>query len=130
MDLRAVLATSLILPVLLAGCAPAQQVTATAWEASPDGEWLARVARYDTVGPGINSLYETVQLKRRSADKGAELLTLDEGEVLGEKLKGSRIIMLHWRDRTHLEIGYRAGEILHQVVKVDDVFVETRRSAT
>src|SRR3954452_17778010 len=128
MDLRAVLATSLILPVLLAGCSPAQQVTATAWDASPDGEWLARVARYDTVGPGMNSLYEIVQLKRRSADKGAEL-TLDEGEVPGEKLKGSPIVTLHWRDRTHLEIGYRAGEILHQVVKVDYVFVETRRSA-
>jgi hypothetical protein len=129
MHLRAGLATSLIFPLLLVGCSPATQITATSWEASPDGEWVTRVARYDTAGPGNNSVFEVVEMKRRSADKGADLLTIDEGGVLPDELNGSPVITLHWRDRTHLQIGYRAGEIDHQVVKVANVSVETRRLA-
>jgi hypothetical protein len=129
MHLRTFLAASLILPLLLVGCSRATQITATTWEASPGGEWVTRVARYDTTGPGSNSLIEIVEMKRRSADKGADLLTVDEGGVSPDELKISPVITLHWRDRTHLEIGYRAGEIDHQVVKAANVVVETRRFA-
>ena len=127
MHLRAAVATSLALPMLLVGCSPATQITATPWQASPNGEWVTRVARYDTVGPGLDYLGEVVELKRRTAEKGADLLTLNEGNVPPEELKGSPMITVHWRDQTHLQISYRAGEIEHQVVKVADVFVETRR---
>jgi len=115
--------------MLAVGCSPATKIAATAWKVSPDGEWLTRVARYDSAGPGINALYEEVELKRRSTDKGVALLTLDEGSVLPDDLKGPPVITLQWRDPSHLEIAYRAGEIDHQIVKVADVSVETRRAA-
>lgn len=77
----------------------------------------------------MDYLGEVVELKRRTAEGGAHLLTVDESNVLPAELKGSPVITVKWRDRTHLEIGYRAGEIDHQVSKVADVFVETQRMA-
>jgi len=129
MHQRALLASSLVLPVLLFGCSPATKITATPWQASPDGEWVARVARYDTVGPGLDDLHEIVELRRRTADKGADLFSVDEGGVPPDELKGPPVITLHWRDRTHLEIDYRAGKIDHQVVKVAGLTIETRKLA-
>ena len=128
MNSRSLLATALLLPVSVAGCSPATEFTATPWQTSPDGEWLTRVARYDTVGPGINGLGETVELKRNATNKGVVVLSLDEGDVLPDRLKGPPVITLRWRDPNHLAIAYRAGTVIHQIVKADHVFVETSRS--
>ena len=130
MSLRSLLARTLLLSVSLGGCSPATEFTATPWQTSTNGEWLTRVARFDTVGPGNNSLYETVELKRSATNKGVAILTLDEGSELPDRLKGPPVITLRWRDPSHLAIAYRAGTVIHQIVKADHVFVETSRSDT
>jgi len=120
--------STLMLLTICGSCSPATEFTATPWQASPNGEWLTRVARYDTIGPGINSLYETVELKRRATGKGVKLLTLDEGSVMPTQLKGPPVITIRWRDANHVELAYRAGEVVYQVGKAANVFVEARRS--
>jgi len=122
MRLRACMIALSVL-ALAQACSPATTITNTPWVASPDGQWLTRITRYDTAGPGIDGLYETVQLKRRSASQEVEVFTLDEGALDASQLRGPPIITMRWNDTHHLEIKFRAGEAVHHFSRVTDVFV-------
>ncbi len=106
---------------LLASCSATQE-TASPWAKSPNGEWLTRIARSDTAGPGINFLAETVQIKRANADETVDLLTLVEND-------GGAKIRLWWRDPTHLVIGYLHAEVTFQAIKLGELSIETRELA-
>jgi hypothetical protein len=68
-----------------------------------------------------------VQLKHRSTGKEAEIFTLDEGELTREQRSGTPVIVLRWRDLHHLEIGYRAGKVVHQAGQIADLTVTARQ---
>ena len=129
MSLRVTLIQTLALANLLMGCSPATTVTQTAWSDSPDRQWLTRIVRYDTVGPGINGRYEVVKLLRRSTNKTVEILALDERKLTHQQLNGPPIILLHWDNPNRLEIRYRDGSVARPIAKVAELSVEIRRSA-
>lgn len=102
---------------LAALCAcSATQVAETPWLPSPSGEWLTRIERSDTSGPGAGDLSETVQIRARASDKPVNVLTLGE-------MNGHARIELHWLDPTHLEIAYANGHIRFQAVKLGNLAI-------
>lgn len=103
---------------LLVGCS-ATEVTETTWSASPGGEWLTRIVREDTSGPGNSYLAETVQLKRRTAEKPVDVLTLSQNH-------GPATIKVIWRDPTNLTLDHTGGTVVFQVVKLGELSIETR----
>jgi hypothetical protein len=125
MSLHEILAKIVVPALLLLSCSPASIVTATPWMAPPDREWSTRIVKHDNDGPGINSLYESVELKRYTATKGMHILTIDEGDLSGDELRGPAIITLHWRDDASLEINYRAGNA-GPVSQVPNLLIEAR----
>ena len=125
--LTVALARIIVPAVLLLGCTPATIDTSTPWTASPDGQWLTRVTRSDTAGPGINALYESVELKRRTVTGSVPIFILDEGGLSGDQLKNTEIITLLWSDRSHLRIAYSGGDVLLLVPKIGDLSIEARR---
>lgn len=106
---------------LALGACSANDTTKTAWSSSPGGEWLTRIVRNDTSGPGNNYLSETVQLKRRTAKETVNILTLEDNS------RPARI-ELHWREPTQLTLEHTGGAVVFQVARVGELAIETRKS--
>jgi len=95
-----------------AGCDPSDIVRKEEVQ-SPDGYWTVQTAIERISGPGINAMYTHVFLSRTSDQgKGTEILSLnDPGINEGE-------VIVTWRDKTHLELGYhKEAAIDFQAVK-------------
>jgi len=116
-----------IVEVLLTACllvaCSATQVRESAWARSPGGQWETRLVERDTSGPGNNSLYKDLEVRRVGADKGVRVVTLDEGQ-------GASRVSVRWTSQSHLEVFYERAPLVLQVARQGELTIaatEVRR---
>lgn len=99
----------------LAACS-ATEVRQSEWAKSPSGRWETRLVERDTSGPGNNSLYKDVEVRRIGADEGIRVLTIDEGQ-------GASGVSLRWRSQTRLDVTYESAPLLFQVARLGELTI-------
>ena len=72
----------------------------------------------NTSGPGNNSLYKDVEVRRVGAEEPVRIVTLDEGQ-------GASRVKLRWKSQSRLEVSYEGAPLLLQVVRVGELTIAT-----
>lgn len=108
---------SLFVAVGLSACS-ATEITHTQWMPSPTGEWLTRIERRDTSGPGAGDLNESVQLRRKGVDGPTTVLTISEQT-------GPASIKVKWLSPERLQLTITGGTIDFQAVRLSNVAIDT-----
>lgn len=85
---------------------------------SPTGEWLTRIERKDTSGPGAGDLSESVQMRSKGAVGPATILTISEQH-------GAASIKVKWLSPARLQLTISGGTIVFQAVRIADVVIDT-----
>ena len=111
------LLTSTVAAVLSACSGCATENTHTSWAPSPARDWLTRIERSDTAGPGVGYLADTVQISQPGVERPIDVFTMEE-------LYGPGKITLRWRDPAHLQVSYAGGNVIFQAVKLQNITIE------
>jgi hypothetical protein len=90
---------------------------------SPDGALVARVENLSLEGPiiGYNETHVTLQQLFKSGDRGAPVDILS----FNENNPSDVYVTLHWRDKSHLDMGYKGAHLEFQAVKAFDIEIST-----
>lgn len=99
----------------LAACS-ATEARHSSWAKSPSGQWETRLVERDTSGPGNNSLYKDVEVRRIGADEGVRVVTIDEGQ-------GASKVKLRWKSQNHLDVTYQSAPLLLQVARLGELTI-------